>query len=70
MIPKYRKHSIYWTNQRFKNLHILAKIATIEPPCTVGIVYMHEQDKARIERYIDDIIPLGVNYKFIKIGKR
>ncbi len=31
---------------------------------------MHEQDKARIERYIDDIIPLGVNYKFIKIGKR
>ena len=64
---KYRKGSIYYANNRFKTLGILAKIAQLEPPCTVGIYYAHDVDKARIEKYIDEIIPFGVNYKFVKM---
>ena len=63
---KYRKSSIYYANNRFKTLGILAKIVQLEPPCTVGICYAHDADKARIEKYIDEIIPFGVNYKFVK----
>lgn len=66
---KYREGSICYVSNRFKTLGILAKIAQLEPPCTVGIYYAHDVDKATIERYIDEIIPLGVNYKFIKMGK-
>lgn len=66
---KYRKGSIYYANNRFKTLGILAKIAQLEPPCTVGIYYAHDADKARIEKYIDEIILFGVNYKFVKMQK-
>ena len=61
--------SLFYINNRFKTLGILAKIAALEPPCTVGICYSNENDKRHIEAIIDDIIPLGVEYKFIKVKR-
>lgn len=66
MIPKYQKDTIYFINNRFKTLNLLAKIMTLEPPCTVGICYRDEKQVKAIQKVIDEYIPLGVEYKLIK----
>ena len=66
MIPKYEKDTIYFINNRFKTLNLLAEIMMLEPPCTVSICYYDEKQVKAIQKVIDEYIPLGVEYKLIK----
>ena len=66
MIPKYKKDTIYFINNRFKTLNLLAEIMMLEPPCTVSICYRDERQVKAIQKVIDEYIPLGVEYKLIK----
>ena len=66
MIRKYEKDTIYFINNRFKTLNLLAEIMMLEPPCTVGICYHDEKQVKAIQNVIDKYIPLGVEYKLIR----
>lgn len=66
MIRKYEKDTIYFINNRFKTLNLLAEIMMLEPPCTVCICYHDEEQVKAIQKVIDEYIPLGVEYKLIK----
>ena len=50
MIPKYEKDTIYFINNRFKTLNLLAEIIILEPPCTVGICYHDEKQVKAIQK--------------------
>lgn len=50
MIPKYEKNTIYFINNRFKTLNLLAEIMILEPPCTVGICYHDEKQVKAIQK--------------------
>ena len=66
MIPKYEKNTIYFINNRFKTLNLLAEIMMLEPPCTVGICYRDEKQVKAIQKVIDEYIKISIKYKIKK----
>ena len=55
MIPKYEKDTIYFINNRFKTLNLLAEIMILEPPCTVGICYTMKSKLKQFKKLLINI---------------
>ena len=65
----YQKTSIYCTKRTGKSIGLLFDVVTnIDEPCTIGIVYKNQEDAERINIFLNEYLPVGVEYKLIKVG--